>query len=256
MNSFTAEGQKIIQTLAQQYQFSPEAVICLLQAMLKGNGSMAQFNHPEFGGAGQWMKNGMIMTADMFNHGLKARITGLCEALAQQCINQLAMPQTTSFQSQQQSSHDFSKFDSLPTMSLFASTATDSKPWWGDDLPAPTSTGTQNETRYAYFATVQRLAIHSKGQLHLYDTLDHQISGFSQQQAGHSSLTFTSQHGVVAVDSLPKIEATSSALKNKSAAPQGDAIFALLEKLARLKEQGILTDTEYQTKKAELLARL
>jgi len=256
MTQFTPEGQKIIQTLAQQYQFSTEAVVCLLQAMLKGNGAMAQFNHPEFGGAGQWMKGGMIMTADMFNHGLKARITGLCDALAQQGINQPAVLQTASFQTQQQSNPDFSGFDSLPTMSLFVATATDSKPWWGDNLPAPTSTGAQNNTRYAYFATVQRLAIHSNGQLHLYDTLDHQISGFSQQQAGHSSLTFTSQHGVVAVDSLPKIEATSSDLKHKPAAPQGEDVFALLEKLARLKEQGILTDTEYQTKKAELLARL
>jgi len=250
MSAFTAEGQKTIQTLAKQYQFSPEAVVCLLQAMLKGNGSMAQFNHPEFGGAGQWMKSGMIMTADMFNHGLKARITGLCDALAQQGIYQPAVLQTTSFQTQQQSNQDFSGFDSLPTMRLFASTATDSKPWWGDNLPTPTSTGAQNNTRYAYFATVQRLAIHSNKQLSVYDTLDHQISGFSQQQAGHSSLTFTSQHGVVAVDSLPRINL------EKAVTPQGEAIFALLEKLAQLKEQGILTDSEYQTKKTELLARL
>ncbi|MBK8508289.1 MAG: hypothetical protein IPL51_06450 [Candidatus Competibacteraceae bacterium] len=35
------------------------------------------------------------------------------------------------------------------------------------------------------------------------DTLDHRISGFSQQQAAGESLTFTSQHGSVEVASLP-----------------------------------------------------
>jgi hypothetical protein len=33
-------------------------------------------------------------------------------------------------------------------------------------------------------------------------------------------------------------------------------IFGALEKLANLKDKGILTDSEYSTKKAELLARL
>jgi hypothetical protein len=33
-------------------------------------------------------------------------------------------------------------------------------------------------------------------------------------------------------------------------------IFSAIEKLANLKDKGILTETEYSTKKAELLARL
>jgi hypothetical protein len=30
----------------------------MLQSVMDGNGTMAQFNHPEFGGAGQWMQGG------------------------------------------------------------------------------------------------------------------------------------------------------------------------------------------------------
>jgi hypothetical protein len=37
----------------------------------------------------------------------------------------------------------------------------------------------------------------------VYDTLDHQIGGVSQQQGSGGSLTFTSQYGTVSVSSLP-----------------------------------------------------
>ena len=43
------------------------------------------------------------------------------------------------------------------------------------------------------------------GQVTLYDTRDHQISGVSQQQGMGSSLTFTSQHGVVPITTLPVV---------------------------------------------------
>jgi hypothetical protein len=38
---------------------------------------MAQFNHPEFAGSGQWMQGGMLMLGDMFNHALKGRVDAL-----------------------------------------------------------------------------------------------------------------------------------------------------------------------------------
>jgi hypothetical protein len=44
---------------------------------------MAQFDHRELGGAGQWMPGGMTMVGDMFNHGLKAKVDGLCSELSQ-----------------------------------------------------------------------------------------------------------------------------------------------------------------------------
>lgn len=49
MRQLTPEGQQIINNLAQRYQFSADAVLILLNAIVNGNGSMAQFNHPELG---------------------------------------------------------------------------------------------------------------------------------------------------------------------------------------------------------------
>ena len=46
-------------------------------ALQRGWGSMAQFNHPEFGGYGQWMRGGMTMVGDMFNASLRNRVDAL-----------------------------------------------------------------------------------------------------------------------------------------------------------------------------------
>ena len=69
----------------------------------------------------------------------------------------------------------------------------------------PSSTGAQNHIRYAYFPAPRRLAIEIKGHVTIYDTLDHQISGVSQQQSAGASLTLTSQFGVVPLVILPVV---------------------------------------------------
>src|ERR1035437_2719505 len=102
MRQLTHEGQQIINSIAQRYNFSPDAVFSMLQSVINGNGSMAQFNHPEFGGSGQWMKGGMIMLGDMFNNGLKNSVGGLCQELSNLIANQPGLIQSGSFQSQHQ----------------------------------------------------------------------------------------------------------------------------------------------------------
>lgn len=77
MPSLTAQGQQLIQVLSARTGFSPDAVQQMLVAVLNGNGSMAQFSHPEFGGSGQWMRGGMLMIGDMFNQQLKGRVDSL-----------------------------------------------------------------------------------------------------------------------------------------------------------------------------------
>jgi hypothetical protein len=289
MKQLTPEGQQIINNIAQRFNFTPDAVFSMLQSVIKGNGSMAQFNHREFGGSGQWMKGGMIMLGDMFNNGLKNSVGGLCQELSNLIANQPGLIQSGSFQSQNQGTQEQSNFggdysnnggqqqnSSGPTgtVSLFVPPpAGSSGNWWPAGLQFPSSTGSQNNVRYAYFATIHRLAIEVNGQVTLYDTLNHQIGGFSQQQSTGGSITFTSQFGLVDVKTLPIISidnvpvqkpvqsqpAASSiqanpvhaSLENKEA-----DIFGAIEKLANLKDKGILTDSEYSTKKAELLARL
>jgi len=118
------------------------------------------------------------------------------------------------------------------------------------------------------------LAIDLNGHVTVYDTLDHRISGFSQQQSGGSSLSFSSQHGLVDVTQLPVVgpQASSPATSPSATvgspaspvpqvdeAPSGSQevdIFAAIEKLAALKARGLLTEEEFTNKKADLLSRL
>ena len=61
----TPDGEKIAGDLALRHGFSVAAVTQMMNAVLHGNGSMAQFSHSEFGGSGQWMRGGMLMLGDM-----------------------------------------------------------------------------------------------------------------------------------------------------------------------------------------------
>jgi hypothetical protein len=122
--------------------------------------------------------------------------------------------------------------------------------------------GTQNDVRYAYFAQARRLAIEVGGKVTVYDTLDHQIGSFSQQQSRGGSLTFSSQYGLVDVATLPVVSGQGGKTapppvhpSAPAAQPVGD-IFAALEKLGDLHGKGILSDEEFASKKAELLSRL
>ena len=73
----TPKGEQAIRDLAERYGVSLGAVRTLLFAVSAGGGTLAQFDHPEFGGSGQWMSGGMTMVGDMFNYGLKAKVSGL-----------------------------------------------------------------------------------------------------------------------------------------------------------------------------------
>ena len=282
MKQLTPEGQQIINNIAQRYNFSPDAVFSMLLSVINGNGSMAQFNHPEFGGSGQWMRGGMIMLGDMFNNGLKSSVGGLCQELANLIANQPGLIQSGSFQSQNQGTQQQSNFGGnqqqnssgpMGAVSLFVPPpAGSSGNWWPAGLQFPNSTGAQNNVRYAYFATIRRLAIEANGHVTLYDTLDHQIGGFSQQQSLGGSITFTSQYGLVDVNTLPIISIDNVPVQtpvqsqpapsfqpspvDTHVANQEADIFGAIEKLANLKDKGVLTDAEYSAKKAELLARL
>jgi uncharacterized protein YidB (DUF937 family) len=50
MQQLSAQGQQFIQDLAQRYGVSTDAAITMLYAVMNGNGTMAQFSHPELGG--------------------------------------------------------------------------------------------------------------------------------------------------------------------------------------------------------------
>lgn len=258
MQHLTQAGQDALSDLCYRYNLSPAAVEHMLIAVNNGGGSMAQFNCSELGGGGQWMRGGMIMVGDMFNSGLKSTVDNLCNELSDLLANTQV-------------------FRELPAGTLGSSQ------WWPENLGTPSSTGSQNNSKYAVFEN--RLAVQLNGDVTVYDTLDHQIGGVSQQQAGDSSLTFTSQYGVVPVSSLPVVSGggTVSESSNNFAAQlptetpvignsnstelidstnepanaeSSDQILALIEKLAQLHGAGVLSDEEFSAKKQELLSRL
>ena len=289
MQPLSATGQQLVGDIAQRHGFSMDAVTSMLESVINGNGSLAQFNHPEFSGSGQWMQGGMTMVSDMFNNYLKGRVDGLCSELSRLVANQPGLLQTGSFQSQSQGGgqqwqggFNQQQDGNGGNASLFVPPAPGmSGNWWPGDLGSPSSTGAQNNVRYAYFPLARRLAIDLNGRVTVYDTLDHQIGGFSQQQSVGGSLSFNSQYGFVDVSSLPVVSIDGVFLASvpvqpapyqapfqasfQPEAPQqsfapfqggGEDVFAAIEKLAMLHGKGILSDAEFSSKKAELLGRL
>ena len=263
----TPDGEKIAGNLALRHGFSVAAVTHMMYAVLNGNGSMAQFSHPEFGGSGQWMRGGMLMLGDMFNYGLKNRVDTLCNEISGILANQPGLLSSGSFQSQSQGGNARqTQATGAPQgqSSLFLPDPASN--WWPQDLGAPNATGSQNSIRYAYFSGARRLAVQTNLDVWVYDTLDHQIGGFSQQQGSGGSILFTSQYGTVNLSSLPVVSRNGQpsgkppAPLGGSGAPTGSSessdVLAMLERLGSLKGQGILTDAEFNAKKAELLSRL
>jgi hypothetical protein len=262
MPRFTPQAQKKIKDLARRHSVSQDAVTTLLQALIDSHGNMAQFNHPELGGAGQWMPGGMTMIGDMFNHVLKAKVDNLCSELSRFLADQPIVTEPLSHQSQRQGSPQ------SPTSSPPVSITLAPSRWWPVELGIPSATGAQNTFRYAYFPNTRRLAIEIDGHVTVYDTLDHQISGCSQQQGTTASLTFTSQYGTVQISSLPvvsvdgiaqgqaSVSSSAAASQDKSASAQEGDILTKIERLAELRQKGVLSEKEFAAKKAELLSRL
>lgn len=283
MQQLSQAGQQAIASMAQRHGFSVDAVMHMLDAVVRGNGNMAQFNHGEFAGSGQWMRGGMTMVSDMFNNYLKGRVDGLCSELSNLVANQPGLLQAGSFQSQTQGTptpavswgapNGLTAGEQTSSGNLFAPPPPD---WWGPSLRYPNSTGAQNGARYAYFAQARRLAVEIGGTVTIYDTLGHQISGFSQQQSGDGTMTCSSQFGTVFLNSLPVVSINGQAPVQTPPPNQGHAsdgntgaamqygtvsgspvdLLATLQKLADLHSAGILTAEEFSAKKADLLARL
>jgi hypothetical protein len=272
MHRLSAYGQRRVEDIAQRYGVSTEAVHALLAALLAGHGTMAQFNHPDLGGAGQWMQGGMTMVGDMFNQALKAKVDGVCTELSRLLAESSGVLQSASSQAQSQSQGGSPPSGAAVSLFVPAPGGSTSQ-WWPAELGIPSSTGAQNSIRYAYFPASRRLAIDINGHVTVYDTLHHQISGVSQQQSAGASLTFTSQVGlvqlaslpVVSVDSVPQAESSgtppqapdpSESAVSSAPAPTQEDIITKIERLAELRNKGVLTEEEFVSTKAELLKRL
>src|SRR4051794_16698889 len=149
----TPQAETAIAAIANRNGLSRDAVLAMLFAVHAGGGTMAQFSIPELGGSGQWMRGGMTMVGNMFDNGLKARVDALCGELAQ------LLATTTVF---------------LPTPAG-SPTGFTSGNWWPADLGIPSSTGGQNDARYAVFPSTRRLALQINGRTRIFDTGEHHV---------------------------------------------------------------------------------
>ncbi|TXD52969.1 MULTISPECIES: SHOCT domain-containing protein [unclassified Polaribacter] len=264
---FTDASFQNMNNIASRYGISIGAVTDLTQTLMRSNGTMAQFNIFELGGGGQWMQGGMTMVGDMFNNQLKATVDGLCIEISN-LIHQGGIQYKPLPKIQNQGQGGF--------QSGFSGN------WWGD-LGFPNSTGSQNNTSYAIFSNIRRLAIQQNGKVTVFDTLDNNIGGVGQQQGGTYSVNFTSQYGTVDLSSLPIVSGAENKPKPQETANNLNAnvqnqpapivaesaqpiqntmnnleedIFAKIEKLAALKNKEIISFEDFENKKAELLGRL
>lgn len=258
---FNEESIQKLQKIAEKHNVSLNTVEQLALTLLKSGGGMAQFNIPELGGGGQWMKGGMTMVGDMFNNQLKARVDYLCSELSKIILNgeiKVVSP----------------KLD----VDLKTEKTTNTNEYWWGDIGKPNATGNQNDMAYAVFNDQKRLAIFQNGEVSIYDTKDHVIGGVGQQQGGTNSITFTSQIGNVRLEDLEKMDSDSEDNKEnhqvslqtngglgKTSGPApsehasddaSEDIFSKIEKLGHLKDKGFISEDEFATKKKELLSRI
>lgn len=176
-----------IATIARKHQLPEDAVATALDALRRGGGGMAQFSHPAFGGTAQWSRGGMSMIGDMFDSGKKAQFEAMMADLAKAVS-------------------DGAPTDNAPSRPPGAAPRSEGSRsgsnWWTGDFGAPSSSGSQNEMRYAFFPGSHRLVVDDGQTQTTYDTGDLTITGVSQQQGGSRSLSFRSQNGPVALDQL------------------------------------------------------
>ncbi|AWN39810.1 SHOCT domain-containing protein [Methylobacterium durans] len=242
MNDEGAEKRSGLQGIADRHGVSLDAVRHLMRALEAGHGTMAQFDHPELGGMGQWFAGGMVMVGRMFDDELKARVAALCAELAR------SLPPG-----------GWSAFTTASTASAGS--------WWPNDLGAPSITGSQDGLRYAYFPLARRLAVASRDGISLYDTGEHAISGVSQ---ANGLVRFTTALGAVDLADLRRVDGPDSEARSEpeaaepspaecadsSPAEGASEILRTIEALAELHRKGVLTEAEFTGKKADLLSRL
>ncbi|MEL0657732.1 SHOCT domain-containing protein [Psychromonas arctica] len=261
MQKLTDIGENFVNDIASRYGLSHDAVVHMLVAVNNGGCSMAQFNCPELGGSGQWMRGGMTMVGDMFNNGLKTTVDNICNELSNILSNNQIFP-------------------------MIPAGTPGSNQWWPVNLGTPFSSGAQNNSRYAVFPN--RLAVELNGQVSVYDTLNHNIGGVSQQQGSNDSLSFSSQFGTLSVNSLPLVSGqamppapqtnfvqqdnftekntapefvpnqpnVNKTITNNSNTETTNQTLESIAKLAELRDLGALTDDEYNSKKSDLLQRI
>lgn len=168
--------------IAERYHVSEDAVRALFRALESTEGKVAEFNHPDLGGSGQWMP-GMIMLSDTDDAQAKARIAGLCAE-----VSAIVQGRGTSADEALAMPMDAGASAACVTMPPGES-------WWPASFGHPTAAGDQHGIRYAYFPDRDRLLVQQGGHILSYDTTGRRIIAFAQEQSTGSRICFTTERG-------------------------------------------------------------
>ena len=229
---------------------------------------------------GQWSQGGMIMVGDMFNNALKYRVDSCATSWRavrepEPAVAPRRIPVAE---------------PGRPRLSCRAAAASgvSFRVVAGLGSASPSSTGAQNDIRYACFPPPPAGDPARRRRLASTTPQDHQISGFSQQQGrrrvadlheparagprrrpavigdgSHAPVRTQGQTAQVkplpnaspSTDRAPAPLAPATATATSPATSVEDT-FANIERLADLRDKRVITDQEFEAKKAELLTRL
>jgi len=287
MTDLTDDGRHAIARIAARHSLSTDTVEAMARAMARGGGTMAQFNIPELGGGGQWMMGGMTMVGDMFNTGLQNTVVNLCRDLSD------AMKDVPFFRTAQASGGGWPAELGNPAVSggqnamRYAYFPQSRRVAVDPGNGRPVQMLDSGEHAISGFSQQQSngsdpasgLSFSSQfGQFSLMSLPE--AGAASTDAAGHgeagdeptASSTPTQGNGGTQGSGqaqrndpprpearphpVPPADATPASQPPKTIVADVDTILSTIERLAKLREAGALTDEEYATKKTELLARL
>jgi hypothetical protein len=277
MQALTQEAQQAVSNLAQRYGISEDAVRTMLFAVSAGNGTMAQFYHVELGGGGQWMRGGMTMVGDMFNSGLKARVDGLCSELSTLLATQnvfVPQPALPGY-------GGYSAGPWWPSALGVPSSSGGQNDSQYAYFPGPRRLAVKESGRLAVYDTldhqiggVQQQQGGSMGSFSFssqFGTFSVDSLPFAPESPGYVPPAPTGvQPPIAPVPPAPEYPAAqppapAQTLQSSAYTPSNQALRAMrtpeeiisaIEGLGDLHRRGLLSDSEFQTKKAELLAQL
>ena len=288
MTRLTDAGRAALNDIAARHDVSPDAAEQMLLAVAAGHGTQAQFNIQELGGMGQWSQGGMTMVGDMFNNGLKARVDALCRDLADLVRGDSTFQAPAASQSQSQGPGGISLFAPAPGdwpaelgAPATAGSQNDMRYAWfpqtrrlgivsGGQMTiydtgehqiggvSQAQSGGQSLTFTSQFGTVNLsdLRVVGGGGRDGDDTRQPAPAPAQAPEPEAQPAPAAAPAAQAAAEQAPAAPAPAAQAAPAPEPMSDDQIFNRIERLAGLYEKGILTQSEYEAKKAELLARL
>ncbi len=279
MSALTEAGRQAVADLAQRYGLPETAVDHMARAVANGGGTMAQFNVPELGGSGQWMAGGMTMVGDMFNQGLQATVSNLCGELSNAMANnlfferpkiapgmmggpnwwpeELGQPASTGGQNQARYAYfpqarrlAFDPGNGQPVILLDTGDHSIGGFSQQQSGPGDPFLGVSVSSQYGQFALSSFARV---------DRTDAQSGPQAQQDPNPPQPAVAAEAPMVepvALQGVPVVEPAADLATQPVDAAGHEDILGTIERLAKLRDMGALSEDEFSDKKVELLNRL